>query len=48
MLHKKILPVGCGPGILYGQAKAYKPVINICPVFRPILDAVNKHTKFPN
>ena len=41
MLYKKISPVGYHPGILYGQAKVHKPVINNCPSCRPILDAIN-------
>ena len=41
MLYKKILPVGCRPGILYGQAKVHKPVISNGPSFRPILEAIN-------
>ena len=41
MLYQKISPVGCRPGILYRQAKVHKPVINNCPSFRPILDAIN-------
>ena len=41
MLYKKISAVGCCPGILYGQAKVQKPVINNCPSFRPILDTIN-------
>ena len=41
MLCKKILPVGYHPGILYGQAKVHKPVINNFPSLRPILDAIN-------
>ena len=39
--YKNISPVGCRPGILYGQAKVQKTVINNCPSFRPILDAIN-------
>ena len=43
-------PDGCRPGILYGQAKVHKAVINNCSSFRPILDAINspsyKLTKF--
>ena len=43
-------PDGCRPGILYGQAKVHKAVINNCPSFRPILDGINspsyKLTKF--
>ena len=40
MLYKKISPVECRPGILYGQAKVHKPIINNCPSFRPIVDAI--------
>ena len=28
-------------GILYGQAKVHKPVINNCPSFRPTLKGIN-------
>ena len=41
MLFKKILPVGCHHGILYGQARVCKPVINNCLSFRPILDTIS-------
>ena len=41
MLYNKISLVGCHPRILYSQAKVHKPVIDNCPSFRPILDAVN-------
>ena len=41
MLYKKISSVGCRPGILYGQAKVHKSVINSCPSFKPIFDAIN-------
>ena len=41
MLYKKILPIGCCSGILFGEAKVQKPVINNCPSFRPILDTIN-------
>ena len=41
MLYKKISLVACRSGILYGQVKVHKPVINNCPSFRPILDAIN-------
>ena len=41
MLYKKTSPVQCRSGILYGQAKVHKPVINNCPSFRPTLDAIN-------
>ena len=41
MLYKKVSPVGCHPGNLYGQAKVHKLVINNCPSFRPIFDAIN-------
>ena len=37
MLYEKISSVGCHSVILYGQVKVYKPVINNCPSFRPIL-----------
>ena len=38
---KKIWPVGCRLGIIYGQAKVHKPVNNNSPNFRPISDAIN-------
>ena len=41
VLCKKISPAGCRPGILYGQAKLHKPIINNCPSLRPTLVAVN-------
>ena len=41
VLYKKISPFGYHPWILYGQAKIQKPVINNCPSFRPIIDAIN-------
>ena len=41
MLYKKISPLGCHPEISYIQAKIHKPVIDNCPSFRPILDAIN-------
>ena len=41
VLYKKISPFGYHPWILYSQAKIQKPVINNCPSFRPILDAIN-------
>ena len=41
MLYKKISPGGCYPGILYGQFKVHKPVINNCPSFKPIIEAIN-------
>ena len=40
MLYTKISPVGYRLGILYGQAKVHKPVINNFPSFRPILGAM--------
>ena len=40
MLYTKISPVGYRLGILYGQAKVHKPVINNFPSFRPILGAI--------
>ena len=41
VLYKKISPFGYHPWLLYGQAKIQKPVINNCPSFRPIIDAIN-------
>lgn len=41
LLYKKVSHVGCHPGILYGQTKVYKPVLNNCPSFRSTLDATN-------
>ena len=41
ILYKKISPVGCRPGILYGQAKIHKPVINNFPSYISILDSIN-------
>ena len=43
MLYKKILPVGCLPGILYGQAKVHKPVINNCPFLNQYLMLLTHH-----
>ena len=37
----KICPVGSRPGILYGNPKAHKPVVDNMPKFRPILSAIN-------
>ena len=34
-------PIGTRPGILYGQPKVHKTVINNIPQFRPILSAIN-------
>ena len=45
VLYTKILSVGYHPGILYGQGKAYEPVINNCPSFRAILDTINTRSK---
>ena len=38
---KSICPIGTRPGILYGQPKVHKTVINNIPQFRPILSAIN-------
>ena len=38
---KHLYPCGSRPGILYGMAKVYKPVINRCPSLLPILSATN-------
>ena len=37
----KICPVGSRPGILYGNPKVHKPVVDNMPKFRPILSAIN-------
>ena len=39
MLYKKMSPVGCHPGILYGRL--HKPLIYSFPFFRPIPDVIN-------
>ena len=39
-----ICPVGTTPGILYGNPKVYKTVVNNTPKFRPILSAINTPT----
>ena len=39
--YKKICPKGSRPGILYGNPKVHKPVVNNLPKFRPILSAIN-------
>ena len=36
-----ICPVGTMPGILYGNPKVHKTVVNNTPKFRPILSAIN-------
>ena len=41
LTEKKISSFTCYLGILYGQGKVHKPVINNCPSFRPIVDAIN-------
>ena len=38
---KSICPIGTRPGILYGQPKVHKTVINNIPQFRSILSAIN-------
>ena len=37
----RICPIGSKPGILYGNPKVHKPVVNNLPKFRPILSAIN-------
>ena len=37
----KISPIGSGPGILYGNSKVHKPVVDNMPKFRPILSGIN-------
>ena len=39
--YDKICPKGSRPGILYGNPKIHKPVIDNSPKFRPILSAIN-------
>ena len=39
-----ICPVGTTPGILYGNPKVHKTVVNNTPKFRPILSAINTPT----
>ena len=43
-------PVGAKPGVMYGLGKVDKYIIDNCPLFRPILSAINiptyKSTKF--
>ena len=41
-----ICPVGSTPGILYGNPKVHKTVVNSTPKFRPILLATNTPTYF--
>ena len=38
---KRICPIGFRPGILYGNPKVHKPVVNNTPKFQPILSAIN-------
>ena len=39
--YDKICPKGARPGILYGNPKIHKPVVDNLPKFRPILFAIN-------
>ena len=39
--YDKICPKGSRPGILYGNPKIHKPVVDNLPKFRPILSAIN-------
>ena len=39
-----ICPVGTTPGILYGNPKVHKTVVNNTPKFRPILSGINTPT----
>ena len=38
--YEQICSRGFRPGILYESPKLYKPVINSCPKFRPVLSAI--------
>ena len=40
MHYNHLYPCGSHPGILYGIAKVYKPVINQCPSLQSILSAI--------
>ena len=40
-MFKSVCPIGTCPGILYGQTKVHKTVMNNIPQFRPILLAIN-------
>ena len=40
MDYNHLYPCGSHPGILYGIAKVYKPVINQCPSLQSILSAI--------
>ena len=42
--YDSISPVGTTPGILYGNPKVHKTVVNNTPTFRPILSAINTPT----
>ena len=45
----QVYPHGSRPGILYGNPKVHKPVIDNCPEFRPILSSIGTPTyKLPN
>ena len=39
--YDKICPKSSRPGILFGNPKIYKPVVDNLPKFRPILSAIN-------
>ena len=39
--YDKICPIGSRPGILYGNSKIHKPVVDNLPIFWPILSAIN-------
>ena len=43
MLYKKDLSVGCYPGILYGQTKVHKPIINNFPFLDLYLMQLTHH-----
>ena len=42
--YELIYPRGSRPGILYGNPKVHKSIINNCPKFRPILSAIGTPT----
>ena len=43
-MRKSIKPVGSRPGIMYGLCKVHKEEVDGCPLFRPILSALQTPT----
>ena len=42
--YKKIKAVASRPGVLYGLCKVVKAIVDVCPLFRPILSAIGTPT----